>query len=200
MKDNDNEDKILDATMQVVSQYTISGTRMRLIAQQAGITQSNIHYYFKSKEDLLSKMQRRTSKHCFKFRDDIRGEYDPECLEDQIEIFIRQKLDFLITEAEYDFVEMDFWMQTRVNPVLKEAMNEGFIRWRQEIYDVVVNKFAPDMPEKDKRNLCYVVISLLEGASIQYHIESFDVEEYFKYCKQIIVHIISISKKGNEKK
>jgi len=191
MKDNDSEERILDATMQVVSRYTISGTRMRLIAEEADITQSVIHYYFKSKDNLMSCLQQRTSEHCFEYRRDIRDQYKPDSLQEQIDIFIRQKLHFITDEQACDFVEMDCWMQTRVNPAMKESMSNAFHRWREEVRTNIIDRFAPAMPEHDKCELCYTVISLLQGASLQYHLDEFDLDGYFDYCKEIIVRIIN---------
>lgn len=38
------EEKILNAAFHVVDRYTISGTRMHLIAEEAKMVQSNLHY------------------------------------------------------------------------------------------------------------------------------------------------------------
>jgi AcrR family transcriptional regulator len=45
--------KILEATLEVIAKEKISGTRMHLIAKEAAMTQSNLHYYFPTKNDLL---------------------------------------------------------------------------------------------------------------------------------------------------
>ena len=41
------EERILKAALKVVNEVTINGTRMHLIAEKAGMVQSNIHYYYK---------------------------------------------------------------------------------------------------------------------------------------------------------
>jgi len=186
MKDNAGEEKILAAAMNVISDKTISGTRMRLIAKEAGFAQSNINYYFKDKNEVLTKLSKHVSQYCFDFRDQFRDDYDKDSLEDQIELFIRQKLDFILDEKSYDFVEMDFWLQTRVNPEIKQSVSEGYKLWREEIDRKIISKFGASMSEKEKKDLPYVIISLLQGATIQYHLEEFDVREYFEYCKKII--------------
>ena len=50
MKNKATEQKIMDAALDVVAEKSISGTRVHLIAERAGIVQSNLHYYFKTKE------------------------------------------------------------------------------------------------------------------------------------------------------
>ena len=66
MKKNTVKETILDAALEVVSENTISGTRMHLIAEKAGVAQSNLHYHFNTKKDLMlemySKMQQKFCK------------------------------------------------------------------------------------------------------------------------------------------
>ena len=186
MKNNKGADKIFDATLKVISKYTIAGTRMHLIAEEADIRQSNIHYYFKSKNDLLVRLQQRVSEHCFAFRDEIRDDYDPASIDDQLELFVVQKLDFILKEKEYDFVEMDFWIQSRANAKIRKSMAEKYQDWRREFTEHVLEPFAPDLPDEEKKRIAYVAISLLQGATVQYHLEKFDVRDYFDYCKSVL--------------
>ena len=186
MKNNKGADKIFDATLKVISKYTIAGTRMHLIAEEADIRQSNIHYYFKSKNDLLVRLQQRVSEYCFDFRDEIRDEYDPASIDDQLELFIVQKLDFILKEKEYDFVEMDFWIQSRANAKIRKSMAEKYQIWRNEFTEHVIEPFAPDLTDEEKKQVAYVAISLLQGATVQYHLEKFDVRAYFDYCKHVL--------------
>ena len=47
------ERRILNATLATIARNKISGTRTREIAQLAGMSQGNLHYYFPSKADLF---------------------------------------------------------------------------------------------------------------------------------------------------
>ena len=58
-EDKKTEDKVLDAALQIVKEKTISGTRMHLIAEEANMVQSNVHYYFKTKNDLMIALQKK---------------------------------------------------------------------------------------------------------------------------------------------
>ena len=46
---NEVTNKILDAAFEIVAKNKISGTRMHLIAKEAGVVQSNVHYYYPTK-------------------------------------------------------------------------------------------------------------------------------------------------------
>ena len=47
------EKKILDAAKKVFETQGYSGARMQQIADEAGISKASLHYYFRSKENLL---------------------------------------------------------------------------------------------------------------------------------------------------
>jgi AcrR family transcriptional regulator len=185
-KTNGIEEKILDAAMHVVSTKTISGTRMQLIADAAGIPKSNLHYYFKTKQNLMLALHRRAVTRLI----DVRRETRPKCrdaLRAHMELFFSQKLYCILNDPEFDFVEIDFWSQTNIEPEYRSIMRDAFRIWRQEIEDIIV-RYKPDLPELERKQLPYVLISLLEGATLQYHLDSqsFDIKSYMDYCVDLI--------------
>ncbi len=181
------EEKILEAALEVVIEKTICGTRMHLIAGRAGMVQSNLHYYYKTKNDLMLALQRKVLKRCLEIRERLKIDAK-DSLEDQLGVFIKQKLEFIVREQEYDFAEIDFWVQGHINPEIQTAFASSFEGWRREIGEML-DKYAPDLPEQKREYLPYLIVSALEGASMQYLIDKgrFDVEEYFKFCKDIII-------------
>lgn len=188
--DEKPEEKILDAALEVVIEKTICGTRMHLIADRAGMVQSNLHYYYKTKNDLMLALQKKVLKRCLEIRERLK--LDAKCnLEDQLEVFMKQKLEFIVKEEAYDYAEIDFWVQGHINEEIRTAFAASFEGWREEIGQIL-DKFEPDMPKQKREYLPYLVVSVLEGASIQYliHKESFNVEEYFQFCKNIIMKTI----------
>lgn len=187
MKDNNIEDKILEAALAVVSENSISGTRMHLIAEKADMVQSNVHYYFKTKNNLMLALQKKVVNRCLEIRNNIKDEYK-DTLEDQLEIFIQQKLTFLLEEQEYDVVEVDFWLQGHNNLEIRKIMQRSFNIWREGIGEIL-DKYVPDLEPRKRRYIPLLTVSLLEGATMQYLIDKdgFEPEEYFKYCKEVIL-------------
>ena len=51
-KDSDTENRILQAARAVFIRRGTSGARMQEIAEEAGVNQALLHYYFRSKERL----------------------------------------------------------------------------------------------------------------------------------------------------
>lgn len=185
-----SEEKILEAALQVVKKYTISGTRMHLIAEKAGMVQSNLHYYFRTKNELMFALQKKVLEKCIELRE-YYGKGKKDALEDQLDVFIAQKKAFILRYREYDYAELDFWIQGRINKEMKEGFAESFAGWREEIHEML-EKYAPELTEKTKEYLPYQIVSYLEGATIQYLIaeKSFDLNEYFKFGKKMILKCI----------
>ncbi len=188
--DEKPEEKILDAALDVVIEKTICGTRMHLIAERAGMVQSNLHYYYKTKNDLMLALQKKVLKRCLEIRDRLKVDAK-NTLEDQLDVFTKQKLEFIINEQEYDYAEIDFWVQGHINPEIQIAFAASFEGWRKEIGEML-DKYEPELPKQKREYLPYFIVSALEGASMQYLINKgrFEVEEYFKFCKSIIIKAI----------
>ncbi len=185
-----NEDKILEAALMVVKEQTISGTRMHLIAEKAEMLQSNLHYYYKTKNDLMCALQRKVLDKCLALRDGMR-EHSKDTLESQLEVFIEQKRAFIMNYREYDYAEVDFWIQGRINPDIRAGFAASFDGWRTEI-GKILDQYVPGMPENLRKYLPYQIVSMLEGATLQYLIdeESFDIDEYFKFGKKMMIDTI----------
>lgn len=184
------EEKILDAALDVIVEKTICGTRMHLIADRAGMVQSNLHYYYKSKDDLMLALQKKVLKRCLEIRDRLKLKAN-KTLEDQIGVFIDQKKEFILKEQKYDFAELDFWVQGQINPEIQKGFAESFEGWRQEI-GAIIDEYAPNIELGKREYLPYFIVSALEGASIQYLIDKnrFDLDDYFHFCKEIVLKII----------
>jgi len=190
MKEQSTKEKIIQATLDVIEEKTINGVRMRNIAEKAEVFQSNLHYYYKSKNELLLDAQKEVARRCREIREDSRKNAE-ETLESQLDIFINQKLLFIKEEKKYDYAEIDFWVQSRFNESFREEFKNSFYGWRNELQELI-EKYAPHYEEDKKVLLASAIISLLEGATIQYLIDSeaFSVEKYFDYCKYLIIREI----------
>ncbi len=184
------EEKIIQAVLDVIEEKTISETRMRHIAEKAEVYQSNLHYYYKSKKELLLGAQKKVAERCIELRQKAKEESE-DSLESRLDVFIKQKLIFIKQEQKYDYAEIDFWIQSRFDEDFREEFKRSFYGWRKELQDLI-ESYAPHFEKKKQGLLASVIISLLEGATIQYLIDSeaFSVDEYFDYCKRMILREI----------
>lgn len=189
-EDMKTEDKVLDAALKIVKDKTISGTRMHLIAEEANMVQSNVHYYFKTKNDLMMALQRKVLNRCI----ELRKRLDIDCedtLDSHLDTFFKQKLDFILEEKEYDYAEIDFWIQGRINETMRKEFCKSFDCWRDEI-GVLLDRYVPNLSKAKRSYIPYMLVSMLEGASLQYLIDedSFDIYGYFDFCKQQVLKAI----------
>jgi TetR/AcrR family transcriptional regulator len=190
MKELKPEERILEAALDVVQENTISGTRMHLIAKQVDMAQSNLHYYFKSKEELLLGLHDKVLRKCHELRDEDKCKAEDN-LEAQLDVFFNQKRQFILNYKKYDFAEVDFWVQTRTNAKIHQAFVESFQGWREDIGQIIVT-YVPDVTKENKQLVSAVMVSMLEGATMQYLIDedSFELDQYFDFCKKGIIQLI----------
>ncbi len=187
----DPKDRILDAALNVVNKNTISGTRMHLIADEAEMVQSNIHYYYKTKDELMLALQNYIFEECYIFRK-IGKQSSPDDLESQLDVYINQKKKLILDKGKYDFAEIDFWVQGKINEDIRKRFEHSYEKWRSEIGEIL-DKYCKDLDDATRKQLPYVVVSMLQGASIQYGInkEDFDVEEYFNSVKRMVLNEVN---------
>ena len=188
--EKNNEEKILDATLRVIESHTISGTRISLIAKEADMLQSNVLYYYKTKEEILVAMQKRILDIFPKLREELRDNTE-DTLESALEVFSKNEENLLKNFPEYNHAEMDFWVQSRTDEDTRERFSQSYDLWRQEIRDVLV-KYVPDLPDNLKEILPAQYVSMLEGFTIQYLIDEnkIDMTEYFALSRQLILNTV----------
>ncbi|WP_027205431.1 TetR/AcrR family transcriptional regulator [Butyrivibrio fibrisolvens] len=188
--EKNNEEKILDATLRVIESHTISGTRISLIAKEADMLQSNVLYYYKTKEEILVAMQKRILDIFPKLREELRDNTE-DTLESALEVFSKNEENLLKNFPEYNHAEMDFWVQSRTDEDTRERFSQSYDLWRQEIRDVLV-KYVPNLPDNLKEILPAQYVSMLEGFTIQYLIDEnkIDMTEYFALSRQLILNMV----------
>ena len=187
-REENTEERILDAAFDVVYEKTISGTRMALIAERAGMFQSNIHYYFKSKHELMLAVQKKVFDRCVELQEALLSSCGSS-LPERIGVFWGHKREFIVNEQRYDFAELDFWVQARVDEAVKAAFVDSFRVWRGKIASMLKEFQVPD---ERAEMLAAVMTSMMEGASFQYLIDpaAFDIDAYFDYCTPMVIREI----------
>lgn len=183
-------EKILEATLDVIEERSICETRMRHIAEKADVYQSNLHYYYKTKKELLLEVQKKVASRCIELREMTKIDAE-DTLESQLDIFLKQKLVFIMEEQKYDYAEIEFWVLSRFDEDFKAEFKRSFFGWRKELQNLIV-KYRPEIEVAEQVLMASVIISLLEGATIQYLAdpEVFEVENYFAFCKKLIIRNI----------
>jgi len=185
-------EQILRATYETILEDQISGTRLRKIADKAGITQGHVHYYFSSKDELFLELLNHLIQTFGEERLDLKDDINKNSLNKLLALF-ELKIETIKGEGK-DFVLFDFWVQSASNENIRKNIDRFYTPWRQIIQEIVQegiesgefnSKYAEMMPS--------YMISLMDGAALQYLIdkEAFNLDEYFQLAGEMIAELLN---------
>lgn len=189
----DMRNKILDATLEVIAKEKISGTRMHLIAKEADMTQSNLHYYFPTKNDLLIALLNNIQEWFSKNRQN-KVDLHAQTFQENLHAIFAEKKNVIENHKKLDYVQFDYWVQGTVNPEVRDTFQKTFDIWRHDIQTVIQKAHINETEESSSsKMLPYIMVSLLMGASMQYLIDegNFDLDEYFNEAESMILKILN---------
>jgi AcrR family transcriptional regulator len=185
---------ILDAALEVVAENKISGTRMRLIAEQAGMSQGNLHYYFTTKDDLLVALLKTISQRFVDERKTMLAQTNLS-LEDRLFSFFDQEKQTIRRRKEM-YVLFDFWVQSTTNPLFRELMQNDYRIWRHDIETALTGAGGGESIHTPGRAaIPALMASLMDGAALQYMIDedAFDLDVYFVQAQKMIHHLLELA-------
>lgn len=197
MNNNIAEQVILDAALQVVAEKSIIGTRLHLIAQKAGMAQSNLHYYYRTKHDLLVALFKRIQDG-FEADREVRLGKEYRNFDKRLQVYFDQKKHIITEDPAIDYAQFDYWSQGRSDPEIKQLFYQSYEVWRQEMVDSI-HQFYPDIDDEEMRSIARVMVSMMMGGSMQYlnAVEPFDLDAYFAQCSEMILRQVeSLEAKG----
>lgn len=189
MEQRNTEERIFEATLNVIIKKTLSGASLQNIADEAGLVKSNIHYYFKTKDELFAAFLHYLFKRLNRERDDFLGKRE-NTFSEQIQGLFDQKLDVIFNHKEFDFAEYDFRGLCLHNEKIREIYIWDYNTWREGVIKVL-EAFYPEMEIEKKELAAYMIVSMMMGASWQYLMDekAFDLKAYFSLCKEAIVKV-----------
>lgn len=194
MNANEQKSKILEAALNVVYRETVAGTRMHLIAAEAGMVQSNVHYYFKSKKDLLAALFAYTQDTYYKQERAIYAGLADASPEQIIRGFFRQKRDFLLHYPKFDYVQFSFWSYAQVDADIHSLFTAAYAEWEEHIGGLLI-RCKPELSPREAKPLAHLVISQIMGGIMQYFNdrEAFPVEAYYETCTDNILRHLGLA-------
>jgi AcrR family transcriptional regulator len=186
------DQQILKAAMAIIAEKKISGTRMRHIAERAGISQGTLHYHFATKADLLLAML-----------DEMQAAFDQDRREllaatemkpaEKVYLFSKQQHRIL---TEYPFlleVFYDFWGQGIINPEIRPKVQWMYEEWREDMMSAIQEGIETGDFDPSQAHLApSILTSLLEGAALQYLIDRdvLELEPYFNAANTAILSML----------
>jgi len=186
--EKDVDKRILKAALEVISKEKISGTRMHIIAKEANMSQANLHYHFSTKNDimvaLLNSIQEEFSKGRKNYIDT-----EAKTVTENIQGFFEQKKDDILINKKMEYAQIDYWVQGTVNEEIRTIFQNTFNIWRKSIEETFSKEEQEGIDDKTMRNIPFVMVSLMLGASLQYLIDEgkFDLDDYFQVAEEMIL-------------
>jgi AcrR family transcriptional regulator len=172
---------ILNATYKCIFRQGIAGISMRSIAKEAKVTQPVLHYYFKSKENLLIEFIRAFFARCVNDITESLKPSDPP--EKKLNAIIQAAKDYVMKEEERYVVFAEIWSLAIKNP----PMQKIFIKHYRDLYKVIniiieegVQKGVFNDIEKNFVPFCFM--TSVEGIGLLQHMrkKSSDIDKQFE--------------------
>jgi len=131
-KEQNTEDKIVDAAKTIFVQKGMDGARMQHIADEAGINKALLHYYFRTKDKLFEKVFTMLFKDIFLIFD--RAVSEETSFEEFLEGFIRQYIKMLKSKP---FIPQFIIHELNRNPyrIVELMQNSNFDK--QKLFDLI---------------------------------------------------------------
>ena len=175
---NETQTRIINAAFKVVDTFSVSGTRMHLIAEEAGFSSAALHYHFKTKDELMQAL--------LDYIHDVYGvtrknklSHSPKNLEGQMSAFLTQNENYTIREPEYFRVQMDFWGMCHSNNAIHDSIRNSYNNWYEDILSML-NCYVPEANTDDLAFVARSLVALMIGFSVMYLADerSFDLKEF----------------------
>jgi len=196
--------RIILAAMETVADRTIGGTRMREIAERAGLSLGHVHYYFSSKSDLLLAVL----DHIWDIFDEERDRRleDPDLVRSRrFSVFLDQQCGLLEERADLLAVRLDYSVQGTSDKIIQAKIQGGYAEWRARIAEQIEQSVGSGVLSPEAlRIVPDLCIAIMEGAVLQYfnEPERMDIEPYFHVAKEMVAAYLNspeaVSQMGRE--
>lgn len=184
-------ERILMAAYETILEDQISGTRLRKIADKAGIAQGHLHYYFASKDELLLELLHEIIKSFSEDRVGLLEDTSQSAMSKILALF-EYKVNG-IKAGVNDFVLFDFWVHSVSNEAIRKDIDSFYTPWRETIRLIVQSGIdSGEFSPKHAELIPSFLISLMDGAALQYLIDdqAFDLETYFQKAGELIAELL----------
>lgn len=165
---NFSEQRILKAASTVLAQYGYERATIRLIAAEAGVSRGLLHYYFKSKEEILAQVIKESTKVGTAMVAAIFDLHNtPEGYAAAITSLFKNALK---TDPDLFYFFIEGVNLTKRSKVLKSELADSYVKWRQA-FEIGFNQarekqhITPNLPVKA---LAALISALIDGMALQF--------------------------------
>lgn len=180
--------KILRAVQDVLARKKVSGTRMRQVANSAGISLGTLNYYFPSKTSLLLAVLDEMQEF-FEMRQEQLMAKDLDGA-GKVWLFSAQQKQLLQESPQIEEIFLDFWGHAMVDPEIHQKTQSMYEGWRRDIRLAIQQGVETGEFDAGQAGAApYLLVALMDGIALQYLSDKteIDLEEIFQAVHQIMI-------------
>lgn len=180
--------QILDAAFDSIAERSLEGTRMRYIAEVAGVSQPSLHYYFNTKDKLIVALLDRLLAEFQAEREERLAAAEGPLA--RLRVMLAHQKQFIVEKSDTFEVYYDFWVQATKRPSVGDKVRQMNTGWRAIIREVLDEGVRTGVFRADRVRMApAIIVSILQGAALQYILdpEEFDLDLYFEQAEEFLV-------------
>ncbi len=180
--------QIIEATMGCIAVKGYNTFSMKDIASEAGVSTGIIHYYFKTKHDLMLAVLDELVKQIFQAVDQrVSG---LSSAREKIEAIIDGSFDFISKNRKYYHVMIDFWAQVNDKRSVKNVLARVYAEYRRRTARIIEQGMAERVFRRlEPSEAAAAIIALIDGLSIQWVFDqkAIDVHRLKALCREMVM-------------
>jgi AcrR family transcriptional regulator len=131
---------LFEAASRTISRRGFGSTRVADIAREAGVSAATVHYYFKTKEDILVRTLLWANERLVaRLADATVASDDPTV---RLAKFIERTIPYPGTQRDEYLLEIDLWSHVRLHPEILPAWEAYGESWIAHLVDIIVTGIA----------------------------------------------------------
>jgi AcrR family transcriptional regulator len=180
--------QIIEATKECIAAKGYNTFSVKDIASEAGVSTGIIHYYFKTKHDLMLAVLDELVKEILKAVDQrVAGLTSARA---KIEAIIAGSFDFVSKNRKYYHVMIDFWAQVNDKRSVKNVLARVYAEYRRRTARIVEQGITEGVFRRlDPSEAAAAIIALIDGLSIQWIFDpqAIDVDRLKALCRGMVM-------------
>ena len=163
MAKTQKSEKVLDCALVLLQSKGDHGVTMRQVAQQAGMSLSNVQYYFKNKDELLVAIADRYFAQCLTDIGSQPALKPTADAEQQLSEMLQDFLSHGLEVSEMCRIFREYWAISTRNDVIRAYL----LRYYGQLADILAQKLAPLAANPQALSMAVaMIIPFVEGYSI----------------------------------
>lgn len=180
-KDGDTKKQLIDAAYQVLARVGYEASSIKEIAKEAGVSPGLVHYYFTSKEELLSAVVKEATDDYCEQMEQVRRTVPNENLADTM---LAEPMERVRTYADWYRLRYELFVLGLRNDTIGAGVQEMLQKGREGISESI--KTVANGPFPNAQLMAAIALACFDGLAMQALIDpEFDLEGAYRVFKEM---------------